>query len=314
MKKKGFTLVELLVVIAIIALLMSILMPALSKVRQIAYRIVCGSNLTGIGKSMLVYAQDNDEQFPISGVPNMRWALMNGTQYKAANRKAAFGSPGPSGKGSVTSCFFLLVKFADVQVKQFICRGDEGSAPFTPSLVDTPNPKEISEYWDFGPTNTGAYKAAKACSYSYHMPFMTTTNMKYSINASSQGNLPLCSDRSPYYDINANEYRDGKTTGEQAPSWNSTDNAYVDLNKSGNAAAHQRDGQNVLFQDTHVDFARYPNVGINNDNIFKVWTGSSPYTSDDKEVGAASQNTYSMENAAPQPKSKEDTFMISEIN
>ena len=69
MKKKrtGFTLVELLVVIAIIALLMGILMPALAKVRQIAYRMVCGNNIGGIGKAMMVYANDNEEAYPVAG-------------------------------------------------------------------------------------------------------------------------------------------------------------------------------------------------------------------------------------------------------
>ena len=62
--RKGFTLVELLVVIAIIALLMGILMPALARVRQIAYRMMCGTNLAGIGRGMLVYAQDHDEEYP----------------------------------------------------------------------------------------------------------------------------------------------------------------------------------------------------------------------------------------------------------
>ncbi len=57
-KRTGFTLVELLVVIAIIALLMGILMPALAKVRHIAYRMVCANNLGGIGKSMMVYGED----------------------------------------------------------------------------------------------------------------------------------------------------------------------------------------------------------------------------------------------------------------
>jgi len=56
MERKGFTLVELLVVIAIIALLMGILMPALARVRQVAFRMVCGTNLSGIGKAMLIYA------------------------------------------------------------------------------------------------------------------------------------------------------------------------------------------------------------------------------------------------------------------
>ncbi|HEY5138127.1 MAG TPA: type II secretion system protein, partial [Methylococcales bacterium] len=66
MKKKGFTLVELLVVIAIIAMLLAILMPALGKVRQLAYRLMCGTNLGGLGKAMAVYSNDNQEQYPVT--------------------------------------------------------------------------------------------------------------------------------------------------------------------------------------------------------------------------------------------------------
>ena len=67
MKRQGFTLVELLVVIAIIALLMGILMPALSRVRQIAFRTTCGTNLSGIGKAMLIYANDYQDELPKAG-------------------------------------------------------------------------------------------------------------------------------------------------------------------------------------------------------------------------------------------------------
>jgi len=67
-QRKGFTLVELLVVIAIIALLMGILMPALARVRQIAYRLYCGTNLSGIGKAMLIYANDYDDELPRAGL------------------------------------------------------------------------------------------------------------------------------------------------------------------------------------------------------------------------------------------------------
>ncbi|AQT68088.1 putative major pilin subunit [Anaerohalosphaera lusitana] len=62
--KEGFTLIELLVVIAIIALLMSIMMPALSMVKERARRVTCGSNLKQVGISLFTYAQDNDNKVP----------------------------------------------------------------------------------------------------------------------------------------------------------------------------------------------------------------------------------------------------------
>ncbi|MCK5564830.1 MAG: type II secretion system protein [Planctomycetes bacterium] len=58
-KKKGFTLIELLVVIAIIALLLSILMPALTKVKEQARRLICSTNLRTLFTSWSLYAGDN---------------------------------------------------------------------------------------------------------------------------------------------------------------------------------------------------------------------------------------------------------------
>ena len=63
--RKGFTLVELLVVIAIIAVLMGILMPALSRARMQAQAIVCGSNQRQLGLGWTFYADDNDDWFPM---------------------------------------------------------------------------------------------------------------------------------------------------------------------------------------------------------------------------------------------------------
>ena len=61
-RKRGFTLIELLVVIAIIALLVSILMPALSKVREQARQTVCGTNLHQFGLALTQYTGDNDDK------------------------------------------------------------------------------------------------------------------------------------------------------------------------------------------------------------------------------------------------------------
>ena len=63
-KQRGFTLIELLVVIAIIALLMSIMMPALGMVRRMAHATVCQSNVRHWGICYEMYADDNEDRAP----------------------------------------------------------------------------------------------------------------------------------------------------------------------------------------------------------------------------------------------------------
>ena len=63
-KTQGFTLLELLTVVAIIAVLCSILVPALQTVRKSAQQATCASNMRQIGSALLLYAAANDNKLP----------------------------------------------------------------------------------------------------------------------------------------------------------------------------------------------------------------------------------------------------------
>jgi len=82
-KKKGFTLIELLVVIVIIALLLSILLPALQTVKIRAQRVICMTSISGQQKSMAAMLSDRNDKFPNHAVSTpervREWSAVPGT-------------------------------------------------------------------------------------------------------------------------------------------------------------------------------------------------------------------------------------------
>lgn len=92
-KRQAFTLIELLVVIAIIALLMSILMPALNRVKQQAKTVGCASNLKNWTLYFALYTKDHDGKFEAGTGPDHRYHWFNALRPYYNNNKKVMCCP-----------------------------------------------------------------------------------------------------------------------------------------------------------------------------------------------------------------------------
>ncbi|MFH1616034.1 MAG: type II secretion system protein [Planctomycetota bacterium] len=120
--EKGFTLVELLVVIAIIAVLLSILVPALNRVRDQAKAVICLSNMKQVSYGWVLYGQDyRDRCIP----------FYLGCEPTPSSIQAGF-------TGRYTTELVRMKYVADV--KAFICRAGE-SWKYWQRQVDHPDPR-----------------------------------------------------------------------------------------------------------------------------------------------------------------------------
>jgi len=281
MKKKGFTLVELLVVISIIALLMSVLLPTLAKVRAMALRAVCSTNLASLHKHCLTYAQDNDYDYPRAGGKNSQWSVTpNLPVFYEDTELLAFhqgGNPNSAGRATMGASLYYLIKYADAAPKEYLCGGDRGVVEFELSLyndilkINASKSRlyltqDIALAWDFGgPAGSrreGGIPPAQHYSYSYQIPYGGAAQQYYFLSTTVRPDTPVMADRNPYLILIREDdrplYDYSNPMGEQ---W-------------GNSPSHKYEGQNVLFNDASTSWEPVPYCGTNQDNIYTITTDS----------------------------------------
>jgi prepilin-type N-terminal cleavage/methylation domain-containing protein len=345
MRKKGFTLVELLVVIAIIAMLLAILMPALSKVRQLAQRLMCGTNLSGVGKAMLSYTnEDKYERYPVSGSSGARWNF--GGPLNEPDKPCTFDwratralpetSPPNPPTVSLSAHLYLLVKYADVAPDQFVCPGtDQTKFELSKYEMGTAYASStVLDVWDFGAKTNEKSDGTRAKghqSYSYQTPvkYLDVTDdehQSYALTTRSNPRRPVMADRNPFWQRPADN-----TSTARMLHWSTTKK---EVNRTSipnaNSMSHQKDGQNVLFADMHTAFEKASNCGIDMDNIYTVW-GQAEITDaeDEKErqcgldaptLDPPGSNSGKMEQPKDlkadkyYPQNEHDTFLVSDLD
>lgn len=242
--------------------------------RELACRIICKDNLSQIGMAMLIYADNYLDEFPKAGGRLNQWTAKI-PSWRAKTRNEAFGmdAKGLNGNATTTASLYLLIRYAELTPRLFVCKSERDTREFR--LADVPEQLPegftLRNAWDFGGWYDARNNPTRHCSYAYQMSFG-----RYSLKGYQEPEIPMLADRNPWIDPNR--------VADSNEGWDQFDpglSGSADPNKVrlGNSEAHQRDGQNVLYLDNHVEFQRRPTCGQAddwmNDNIYTIVADAS---------------------------------------
>lgn len=256
-RSKGLAWIEVVVVLAIALGVVALLMPGYRRERMLSLRIGCAERLSSIGKAMLSYADDYDGALPRAGGRGTTWGH-GPVRWSASGRSEAFGLDpnGPGGEATISASLYLLIRSGGVGPDKFICTQDSGIREFKPGKYGVRD-RELRDLWDFGPNPAGH------CSYSYHAPYSP-----YALTTANEPSSAVAADRNPWIESPSRRAENFSMFKPDVPSYGGTS----EQAKHGNTVVHARDGQNVLFLDSHVEFAKRAYCSIEDDNIYTLST------------------------------------------
>ena len=262
------------------AMSLAILLPSLSRAREITKRAVCTSNLKGIGTGMLVYANDNLAWLPISPFAQIQSPdPVNATRVGFVGQMSANLTSPDLGAGTAvhpSRSLFLLVTDGTCSTRQFVC----------PSTDDADD--DLMNYSGGAPraaqpgVDRFDFRGYSYLSYGYHVPFGTRARLD---SAQLDPRMVIAAEKGPYFQagtpIAAEQRVPDAPIGQ--PGANVTvagakSEAQVlamseDAWRPYNSRNHNGEGQNMLHGDGSVLFRKKPIVDVNLDNIYTMQSG-----------------------------------------
>ncbi len=196
----------------------------------------------------------------------------------APDRRQAYGlqADGTGGAATISSSFYLLVKYAEVPPEAFLCLSprprEEGVTEFKLGSYRLRDKRlTLTDLWDFGPNS------ARHVSYAYQMVYGP-----HKLILAAEPNMAIAADRNPWIDAPAAKAKDFSLFTPEVPPFNGTS----DQARQGNTSRHQGDGQNVVFLDTHVNFQKRSYCGLEEDNIYTSWDGADKIRGQPPKLGS----------------------------
>lgn len=238
--RRGFTLVDLVVVVAVVVLGATFFAAQSRVSRESARRVSCSSHLKQIGQAILLYEQ----QF--KAWPRTRYdpaTADHPTAWTRPDSTTPFAADGPAAN-DVTAAYRLLVARTDLISTAFLC-------PSSP-IADAEVARAAS---DVARAN---FRDERELSYSFANPYPNAAarDAAYKLTTLISAEFAVASDVNP-----GDVPPDGDVTAVLSTA-SSRDT------RRANSPNHDRNGQNVLYGDGHVEFQQSPFVGVARDNIF----------------------------------------------
>lgn len=284
--RRGLTIVDLVTWLIMLALLIGILLPALSRARQTARRSACAANLRGVGQAMMIYSSDHDGQLPqhyfeaaknpgVPGDHGVSWVGTMGSSATLAITQQTSATVSPR-RGHPSRSLFLLISLGMATPPMFIC-------PASGDAQDDLRNGEAGMRIASQPgVNRFDFQGYTSLSYGYQLPFGPAARPSVRLDA----RMAIGADKSPYYTTGGSGLegtgttRDARSALEPPAPWagkSAEALRALSLNewRSFNSRNHRGEGQNILFVDSHVEFAKRPIQGVNDDNLYTLQNSAS---------------------------------------